>query len=250
MVVRVNERHESVNHFVHTAHEPVAENIIKSNAGGLPPAGLPLLVGDICCATHQPTAENHDKRQQSPCSQDQKKKTSEKIAYSVLVKHYCFKMVSFLLCVIALSSCLQASTTVILTNNKEYMVPLPGKPTKCFRCNGRSSRHVVKATNMKGNAGKPYYRCADRPKRECGFLVFSDSQGNSVDNPPCDCNASSKLQVAGPDKGRQAHYVCRLGECDFWQAGSSDNQQVADLQVENSLLHSFGRLGLVQSLVR
>lgn len=53
------------------------------------------------------------------------------------------------------------------------------------------------------------------------FLVFADSRGNEPGNPACDCGHSSKRQLSGEGRrvARAVHFVCRMGTCNYYQAG-------------------------------
>lgn len=64
-------------------------------------------------------------------------------------------------------------------------------------------------------------------------------------NPLCHCGKSSKRQISGPDKsiGRQVHYVCRVGGCDFYCAHRNAlNQKIA---LESDLVEPMARLGII-----
>ncbi|OJD10148.1 hypothetical protein ACJ73_09917 [Blastomyces percursus] len=69
-------------------------------------------------------------------------------------------------------------------------------PPNCRSCHHPSSREVTRASNRKGNAGRPYYKCHRCNK----FLCFADDRGNDPSNPPCYCGVLSRRQVAGYDK--------------------------------------------------
>ncbi|KAL7911194.1 hypothetical protein GGI35DRAFT_446788 [Trichoderma velutinum] len=90
--------------------------------------------------------------------------------------------------------------------------PPPPKPPTCGKCKIAGMRHITRSSNRNGNAGRPYYRCAS-----ChNFLRFDDNRGNDPGNPVCHCGVPSRTQVACREKGRKVHYVCRQGECDFY----------------------------------
>jgi hypothetical protein len=94
--------------------------------------------------------------------------------------------------------------------------PAPSSAPDCHRCGGPPVLRIVGNLNIKGNAGRPYYKCDS-----CDlFLVFNDERGNDANNLPCYCGASSKMQVSGPETKipRRLHFVCRLGTCSFFEA--------------------------------
>ncbi|MCJ1474880.1 hypothetical protein MMC13_003540 [Lambiella insularis] len=97
------------------------------------------------------------------------------------------------------------------------LAPAPTTAPICFECGNPGRRFITSQANQKGNAGRPYYKCVADGR----FLCFADQRGNDPTNPPCDCGESSKRQISGSNKSvpRQVHYVCRLGGCDFYQAG-------------------------------
>ncbi|KAK4140679.1 uncharacterized protein C8A04DRAFT_14705, partial [Dichotomopilus funicola] len=115
-------------------------------------------------------------------------------------------------------------------------------PPLCHRCGRRSERFLTRRSNRKGNANRPFYKCQRCDK----FLCFADRRGNIPDNPSCHCGASSKQQLAGREKKvpRGVHFVCRLGECDFYQPhfDRSGRQVTVD---DDDLVRRFAELGFL-----
>ncbi len=82
----------------------------------------------------------------------------------------------------------------------------------CLRCSLPTTRLITRSSNRNGNGGRPYDKCLP-----CGkFHRFADSRGDHPDNPPCRCGGPSKRQVAGEQRGKKVHYVCRGGTCEFY----------------------------------
>jgi len=119
--------------------------------------------------------------------------------------------------------------------------PPSGGPPTCFLCNGHSSEYTTRRSNRNGNAGRPYYKCDS-----CGkFLAFADDRGNDLLNPLCHCQTSSRRQVSCRDKGRKIHYVCRLGRCDFYQAGENLRGHATLIPDEEQIVLLLVRLRLI-----
>ncbi|KAK1994447.1 hypothetical protein LX36DRAFT_541431, partial [Colletotrichum falcatum] len=94
-------------------------------------------------------------------------------------------------------------------------------PPACLGCGALTWLQIVRASNPKGNAGRPYYKCP-----QCGkFSCFADHRGCHPNNPLCACYVPSRMQVAGPDRTppRGLHYVCRWGNCDFYSPRYNEN---------------------------
>lgn len=110
----------------------------------------------------------------------------------------------------------------------------PEQPPTCHLCQRPSTRLMTRRPNRKGHAGRPYHKSLP-----CGkFVGFAHDRGNDPNNPPCHCGASSKTQIAGREKKIPGgiHYVCRLGECDFYKPCiGKDGEQVT---VEDDLITS------------
>lgn len=121
------------------------------------------------------------------------------------------------------------------------LVPGPSSPPRCCGCSKLGSLEITRASNRKKNAGRPYYKCHGCRK----FLCFADERGNDATNPDCNCGVSSKRQMSGPDTRvpRGLHYVCRLGECDFYMAMPNDSG--GQVQLSEVLVDEFVRLKLV-----
>ncbi|KAK2031742.1 hypothetical protein LX32DRAFT_257372 [Colletotrichum zoysiae] len=92
-------------------------------------------------------------------------------------------------------------------------------PPDCGNCKAAARRYITGHSNRKGNAGRPYYRC-------CGvFYCFADLRGYHPDNPRCNCDRPSRMQIAGPERNPPGglHYVCMWGGCDFYLAHVDEN---------------------------
>jgi hypothetical protein len=129
----------------------------------------------------------------------------------------------------------------ISTLRRINLAPSPQAPPSCFKCGGLSRKLVTRSSNRKGNAGRPYHKC-----ELCGkFLAFADERGNDPNNPKCYCGASSKRQIAGPEKivSRGLHYVCRLGACDFYAlCTDAEHQQIT---VDGDLVDLLAMLRMI-----
>lgn len=103
-----------------------------------------------------------------------------------------------------------------------YRAPAPDTAPDCYKCGKPSILRITRISNRKGNARRPYYKCQSCDK----FLVFKDERGNDPRNPPCHCRVSSKMQIAGREKrvSRGLHYVCRLGQCDFYDTARDSSE--------------------------
>jgi hypothetical protein len=119
--------------------------------------------------------------------------------------------------------------------------PPPEGPPTCFLCNGPSSEYTTRRSNRNGNAGRPYYKCDPCEK----FLTFADDRGNDPLNPLCHCQVSSRRQVSCREKGGKIHYVCRLGRCDFYEAGENLRGQVILSPDEEQIMLLLARLRLI-----
>ncbi|KAK5992055.1 hypothetical protein PT974_05451 [Cladobotryum mycophilum] len=103
-------------------------------------------------------------------------------------------------------------------------------PKHCFQCGGSTSRFKTSANNPNGNAGRPYNMCLHCNK----FLGFDDQRGNHLSNPECHCGTPSKMQATGKTAAAPLalHFVCRLGECDFFSRGVGKNGRTAHVRPE------------------
>ncbi|KAL6910133.1 hypothetical protein GGI43DRAFT_389415 [Trichoderma evansii] len=120
------------------------------------------------------------------------------------------------------------------------LMPAPEEPPACRQCGEESKRYITRPTNRNGNAGRPYYKCDRCPK----FAGFADTRGNDPNNPPCDCGASSRRQLASRVKGRKIHYVCRLGKCNFYgEQPNAIDGSVATVDGDE-LASAFAMLGI------
>ena len=121
------------------------------------------------------------------------------------------------------------------------LVPSPTTAPNCRVCHRPASRDITRASNRKGNAGRPYYKCIP-----CGnFLRFDDIRGNESRNPLCHCQVSSRMQVSGPDTrvARGLHYVCRLGACDFYEVRRDAQQR--QITLDENLVSILARMHII-----
>lgn len=125
-------------------------------------------------------------------------------------------------------------------HSSSVLAPGPVKAPDCILCRVPTSLLKTRPSNRKGNAGRPYYKCVPCNKFHC----FADERGNDPTNPPCHCGKSSKEQISGPEKsmGRQVHYVCRIGGCDFYLPHRNSQQETIILDRE--LVEPMARLGI------
>jgi hypothetical protein len=80
------------------------------------------------------------------------------------------------------------------------------------RCGTRTLLLHVNHKSVKGNQGRPYYKC---PK--CGhFHSFADNRGIASQNPLCTCGMPSRLERAGERSGWMGYFTCASGRCDYW----------------------------------
>lgn len=124
---------------------------------------------------------------------------------------------------------------------QQVLAPGPTDAPDCILCGQSTNLFTTRSSNRKGNASRSYYKCVP-----CGkFHCFADRRGNDLTNPPCHCGESSKRQIAGPEKsrGRQVHYVCRLGKCDYY--GEHRTPQQETIVLESELVEPMTRLGLI-----
>jgi hypothetical protein len=82
------------------------------------------------------------------------------------------------------------------------------------------------------------------------FVTFVDRRGidTNVDSgaPRCDCGLPSRQQVAGrmgPRTPRGLHYVCPLGQCDFYEARR--NAQGEHQVLSEDLVDLFAMLNVI-----
>ncbi|KZF23914.1 hypothetical protein L228DRAFT_259203 [Xylona heveae TC161] len=128
----------------------------------------------------------------------------------------------------------------LLPDGSVELADPPCKPPLCILCHRPSHRFVTRSSNRNGNAGRPYYKCSP-----CGkFLCFDDRGGNSLRNPPCFCDVSSKLQVTGRERTppRKLHYVGRLGQCNFYR--QCYNRMEEEVPLSEKFLDNFAHLGI------
>lgn len=138
---------------------------------------------------------------------------------------------------------LQQSLSVdIGTIHGVTLAGLPASPPHCFHCGNPSTRLTTRISNRNGNAGRPYFKCI--PCNQ--FLVFADRRGNDPANPPCRCGLSSKRQIEGKRQrmsGRNIHFVCRLGTCDYYAAAR--DQTGNQIRVEGDLVDRLAALSII-----
>ncbi|KAI5926283.1 hypothetical protein F4810DRAFT_656258 [Camillea tinctor] len=119
--------------------------------------------------------------------------------------------------------------------------PPPTQPPICKKCKRASEYFITRRSNRNGNAGRPCYKCLPCDN----FLVFCDRRGNDPENPKCHCGYSSKRQITGRSKSvpGRVHYVCRLGECDFYSPSRDENGQ--DNVIAGELADKLSRLSFI-----
>ncbi|KAI0432795.1 hypothetical protein F5Y09DRAFT_300924 [Xylaria sp. FL1042] len=123
----------------------------------------------------------------------------------------------------------------------QNLAPHPQQPPQCAECGHITTLHITGSSNRNGNAGRPYYKCLS-----CGkFCVFNDLRGNDPTNPCCYCGYSSKRQITGRSKrvAGRVHYVCRLGECDYFSSGSDEKGK--DIIIDMDLSDALSRLFII-----
>ena len=122
-----------------------------------------------------------------------------------------------------------------------HAIPTLAAAPICRECYCRTSRHITRASNRNGNAGRPYYKCDQCNKFHC----FDDDRGNDPRNPRCLCQVASRQQVAGPEKAipRGLHYVCRSGQCNFYTVRRDVNAQ--QITVTEDLVEMLARLEVI-----
>ncbi len=121
------------------------------------------------------------------------------------------------------------------------LAPGPMVAPDCIRCGRPTNLRYTRHSNRTGNAGRPYYKCMP-----CGkFHCFADQRGNDPTNPPCHCGLSSRRQISSLQKlkGRQIHYVFRVGRCDFYNVHRNPQQESVELGPE--LAERLARLGII-----
>ncbi|KAH8822102.1 hypothetical protein F5884DRAFT_746377 [Xylogone sp. PMI_703] len=89
-------------------------------------------------------------------------------------------------------------------------IPIDGP--NCILCQRPTTREVTKIWNRNGHGGRPYFRCGHCDK----FHSFADNQGISKQNPLCQCDQHSRLELAGRWKGRSPYFTCATGACNFY----------------------------------
>jgi hypothetical protein len=102
------------------------------------------------------------------------------------------------------------------------------EPPSCLECGSSTIRKPVQS-NITGNAGRPFYACANANCKE--FSCFGDMRGVHSSNPACECPSllHSRLQLAGDD-GRQycplsLFYRCAVGRCNFFRYLTNEQGQ-------------------------
>ncbi|KAF2807534.1 uncharacterized protein BDZ99DRAFT_465379 [Mytilinidion resinicola] len=112
---------------------------------------------------------------------------------------------------------------------------LPLSQPLCLECERPVTRLTTSRYNRNGNARRPYLKCVPCDK----FHSFADEQGNNPENLRCHCGEPSRKQVSGikTQSQRGLHYVCSLGNCDFYRAaiGPSGHQVLLDERLPNQM---------------
>jgi hypothetical protein len=119
--------------------------------------------------------------------------------------------------------------------------PTPQTVPQCIKCGHTASRMITSRGNSNGNALRPYYKCVPCDK----FCCFDDLRGNDPTNPLCYCGLSSKTQASSINKTlrRQLYYVCRVGNCNYYEVVTDLNgeahfveDEVVDLMISLQLV--------------
>lgn len=119
--------------------------------------------------------------------------------------------------------------------NANYNCPI------CPLCGGEPKYFITRRSNRNGNAKRPYYKCLECNK----FVTFADERGINANNPVCDCDHPSRMQVAGKSSAtpRGLHYVCVVGRCDFFERAKSPAGK--QYKLDESLVDMFSCLGII-----
>ncbi|KAF1823916.1 uncharacterized protein K489DRAFT_169265 [Dissoconium aciculare CBS 342.82] len=116
---------------------------------------------------------------------------------------------------------------------------------RCATCGAVTSRLTyfkTRSSNRNGNAGRPYLKCMICNK----FVTFTDCRGINNDAPRCVCGLLSRQQIAGrmgTRTPRGLHYVCSLGQCEFYQART--NAQGEQQVLAEHLIDLFAKLNVI-----
>jgi hypothetical protein len=119
--------------------------------------------------------------------------------------------------------------------------PAPQTAPQCTKCGHTASRMITSRGNSNGNALRPYYKCVPCDK----FCCFDDLRGNDPTNPLCYCGLSGKTQASSINKTprRQLYYVCRVGNCSYYEVVTDLNgkahfveDEVVDLMISLRLV--------------
>lgn len=96
-------------------------------------------------------------------------------------------------------------------------------PPHCNGCGSPGTRHVTRADNQNGNAGRPYWLCSHYScPRWSGkgneWKCWDDDLGIAKDNPGCYCGEPSRLGLKGVKTGEKGvcFWSCSTGNCDYY----------------------------------
>ncbi|KAI1430504.1 hypothetical protein GGR50DRAFT_208068 [Xylaria sp. CBS 124048] len=129
-----------------------------------------------------------------------------------------------------------------MVNAHQQQVPQQMAGPQC-RCGADGILFYVQPDNPNGNAGRPYFKCADCQR----FLFFCDARGNDPTNPACFCGNSSKRQVTGVNKPRPGRlfYVCRLKNCDYYEVCTDEGGNDVCISMDPVTLASLAKQNFI-----
>ncbi|KAK4499046.1 hypothetical protein PRZ48_009558, partial [Zasmidium cellare] len=99
------------------------------------------------------------------------------------------------------------------------------KPPYCVHCQDRGVRREAHISNPNGNAGRPYWICADDScpqwvHDQKTWICWDDRRGLAWKNPPCKCGGGlrSRLQTMGYRSKKPGNYfwTCAIGQCAYY----------------------------------
>lgn len=122
-----------------------------------------------------------------------------------------------------------SSSPIFVLTLPEYEIRVHPRQPTCQNCDQPAIRKLASPLNT-NNAGRPYYICPSCPW-DFRWVCWADTKGMAMENPPCDCDLPSRLDIIGQHKGEKAgraFWTCVTGNCGYYSENMDGTRGVSD----------------------